>query len=124
MAESMGGRIPVICTSGEPNTVVIAVLERLVAAGCRLRYHGDLDWPGISIANRLVDRFGVTPWLMSAADYEAGLRPGSPTLTGPPVDPSWDAELGAAMRRHAVAVHEEAVLDSILAATQSGEFSE
>jgi uncharacterized protein (TIGR02679 family) len=122
MAESAGGRIPLICTSGEPNTVVIAVLESLTAAGCELSYHGDFDWAGIAIANRLVTRFGVTPWLMTAGEYEGGLSPGCPALTGSPVDPSWDAELGAAMRLHAVAVHEEAILDSILAVAQSGEF--
>jgi uncharacterized protein (TIGR02679 family) len=114
VAETYGGQVPVVCTSGEPNTVVTTLLERLVGAGCELRYHGDFDWPGIAIANRLVARFGVTPWLMSASDYEAGVRPESPASGGTPAEPSWDAELGAAMRLHAVAVHEEAVLDALL----------
>jgi hypothetical protein len=30
------------------------------------------------------------------------------------VEPVWDAELGAAMRHHGVAVHEEAVLSDLL----------
>ena len=51
---------------------------------------------------------------MSARDYEAA--PGSLPLHGPPVEPSWDPELGAAMRARGVAVHEEAVLEDLLAA--------
>ncbi len=120
MAEAYGGQVPVLCTSGEPNTVVSTVVGHLAGAGCDLMYHGDFDWPGIAIANRMVARFGVMPWLMSAAEYEAGVRPESPALGGAPAEPSWDAELGAAMRLHAVAVHEEAVLDSVLVAVQSG----
>jgi uncharacterized protein (TIGR02679 family) len=108
--------VAVVCTSGEPNTVVTGVLDRLGPAGCRLRYHGDFDWPGIAIANRMVARHGVRPWLMSAADYEAGLHPRALPLGGAPVEPVWDAELGAAMRAHRVAVHEEAGLDRLLEA--------
>jgi uncharacterized protein (TIGR02679 family) len=116
VAESFGGKVPVVCTSGEPNTVVTTVLERLSAAALPMRYHGDFDWPGIAIANRLVRRFGVTPWSMTSSDYEAGVRPESPRLGDAPVEPSWDAELGAAMRVHGAAVHEEAVLPSMLVA--------
>lgn len=108
------GGVAVVCTSGEPNTVVTGVLDRLGAAGCLLAYHGDFDWPGIAIANRLVARHRMRPWLMGAADYEAGLHPRALPLGETPVEPAWDAELGAAMRGHGVAVHEEAVLDRLL----------
>lgn len=107
---------PVVCTSGEPNTVVTTLLTRLVDSGATLRYHGDFDWAGIAIANRLMQRCGVEPWLMSASDYLSGFRPEAPRLTGLPVDPLWDPELGAAMRTHGRAVHEESVLDGLLAA--------
>ena len=113
VAETYGGQRPAVCTSGEPNTVVTTVLERLVPAA-QLRYHGDFDWAGIAITNRLASRFGATPWLMTSSDYEAGLQPGSPTLLETPVEPSWDAELGAAMRLHGFAVHEESVLAALL----------
>jgi len=59
-AEQYAGRIAVVCTSGELTTVTTAVLGALVAAGRDLRYHGDFDWPGIAIANRVVARFGAT----------------------------------------------------------------
>lgn len=114
VADKFHGTYPVVCTSGEPNTVVTAVLQRLVSSGRRLRYHGDFDWPGVAIANRLVARYGVEPWLMDAGEYETGLHPRGPRLLGAPVDPVWDAELGAAMRAHGRAVHEESVIGKIL----------
>jgi hypothetical protein len=43
-------------------------------------------------------------------------RSGGLPLEGPFVEPTWDGELGAVMRRANVAVHEEAVLDRLLAA--------
>lgn len=80
-----------------------------------LHHHGDLDWPGVDIANRLVARCGVLPGRMTAADYEAAGRPGDGLpLTGRPAEPSWDADLGAAMRRLGMAVHEEQVVADLL----------
>lgn len=114
IAQRCAGDVATVCTSGQPNTVVTALLERLVASGCSLMYHGDFDWPGLAIANRLVAQFGVEPWRMTASDYQAGLQTGSPALVGAGVEASWDAELGAAMRAHGRAVHEEAVLDRLL----------
>ncbi len=52
---------------------------------------------------------------MGAVDYDAA--PGElPLQVSDDTEPSWDRELGAAMRRRGVAVHEEAVLDVLLAA--------
>lgn len=122
VAQTHGGQVPVVCTAGQPALVVLDVLRRLSDAGALLRYHGDFDWPGIAITNRLIAEFGVQPWLMSAEHYLAALAGGGParlSLTGNPVDPGWDDELGAAMRHHGVAVHEEAVLRDLL--TASGE---
>ncbi|MGB7980918.1 MAG: TIGR02679 family protein [Candidatus Nanopelagicales bacterium] len=104
----------VVCTAGESNLVVDGVLSRLSAAGARLRYHGDFDWAGIAIANRVVARFQALPLRMTADDYLDAVRADGPPLLGAPVDPSWSAELGAAMRFHARAVHEESVLDTLI----------
>ncbi len=104
-----------VCTSGEPNLVVGQVLVRLASTGADLRYHGDFDWPGVAIANRVVARFGARPWRMTADDYLRAVRPDGPLLAGTPVEPSWDPELGAAMRTHSRAVHEESVLPTLLA---------
>jgi uncharacterized protein (TIGR02679 family) len=107
----------VVCTAGEPNLVTLDVLRALRDAGANLRYHGDFDWPGIAIANRLVRTLDVRPWLMSAADYRGavGLLPDRLELTGVPVMPEWDADLGSAMSDLGTAVHEESVLESLVA---------
>jgi uncharacterized protein (TIGR02679 family) len=117
VAERHGGRVPSVCTSGQPALVVLDVLHAL--ADARLRYHGDFDWPGIAIANRLVSEIGLVPWRMGADEYLAGLDGPRVPLVGAPVEPVWDPELGAAMRHHGVAVHEEAVLDDLLATLAS-----
>ncbi|WP_158068525.1 TIGR02679 family protein [Serinicoccus sp. CUA-874] len=110
----------VVCTSGEPNLVVDRLLVDLAAAGVELRYHGDLDWPGVAIANRAMMRYRARPWLMSAQDYLAGVSRSAsgPALSGGEVEPGWDPDLGAAMRSHGRGVHEEAVLDTLLQAVR------
>jgi uncharacterized protein (TIGR02679 family) len=110
----------VVCTAGEPNLVVDEVLGLLAAAGGDLRYHGDFDWPGLALAERAVGRHGLRPWLMGVADYLDGVAVGGPPLVGTPVEPSWDPELGAAMRHHGHAVHEETVLPRLLDAMGHG----
>jgi uncharacterized protein (TIGR02679 family) len=110
-----------VCTAGSPSTVVLDLLDRLARGGVRLRYHGDFDWPGIALANRIVRRYRASPWRMSAADYgdavEARRRSGFPAvrLAGDPVEASWDPELAPLMAALDVTVHEESLLESLLA---------
>ena len=99
-----------VCTSGEPNLVVDRVLSRLARNEVELRYHGDFDWPGVAIANRAIERYGVTPWRMTVDDYTRAVRADGLPLGDARVEPVWDSELGAAMRTHDRAVHEESVL--------------
>jgi uncharacterized protein (TIGR02679 family) len=106
--------VPVVCTSGRPALVVLDVLRGL--RGAELRYHGDFDWAGVAIAERLSAEVGVEPWRMGSADYERGLAEATLRLGPAAVEPPWDPELGAAMRRHDRAVHEEAVLPELLEA--------
>ncbi len=106
----------VVCTAGEPNLVVGQVLRQLAADGADLRYHGDFDWAGIAIANRVIRRTGARPWLMTSEDYLQGVRDSGPALAGRPVTPLWDSGLERAMRDQGRAVHEESVLASMLAA--------
>lgn len=117
VAECFAGRIAVVCTSGWPNLVTQDVLRQCARAGSALLYHGDFDWPGIAIANQVVALCAATPWLMSSEDYLTA--PGVVPLRGPEVSPSWDDDLGAAMRSRGVAVHEEAVLDGLILALES-----
>lgn len=112
--------VALVCTAGSPSTVVLDLLARLVAAGARLRYHGDFDWPGLALADRIIARFGAEPWRMAAQDYERAVaestRRDTPALPlrGAPVEASWDPELAAAMTACGVAIHEESVLESLL----------
>jgi uncharacterized protein (TIGR02679 family) len=103
---------PLLCTEGQPKTALRLLLGRLTAAGARIAYHGDFDWPGLQIANGLIQRFGAIPWRMGARDYEQA--PAGAPLAGTAVTPCWDAALGQAMRARGCSVHEEAVLADLL----------
>jgi uncharacterized protein (TIGR02679 family) len=115
-ATAFGGRHAVVCTAGMPSLLAVRLLRSLARDGTLLRYHGDFDWPGIAIANRLLMDVGCSPWRMSTSDYLSGTRHDGLPLAGAPVEPGWDAALGEAMRCRGVAVHEEAVLDTLLRA--------
>ncbi|MDX3759015.1 TIGR02679 family protein [Streptomyces sp. AK02-04a] len=111
---------PLVCTSGSAATVVFTLLDALAATGCRFAYHGDFDWPGIALANRVVRRYEARPWRMGTADYEhlaaRSQAEGIPQLAldGQPVDADWDADLAPAMTALGVALHEEATLDLLV----------
>lgn len=105
-----GGRFAVVCTAGWPAAVALDLLDRL---GVPLAYHGDFDWPGVQICSWLIERRGVQPWRMSAADYLAA--PGGGPLTGREAATPWDPAPLAAMRERGHAVHEEQVVDVLLA---------
>jgi uncharacterized protein (TIGR02679 family) len=105
-----------ICLEGIPSTAGLVLLERLSAVGCPLHYHGDFDWPGLSIFTTLRRRFEVLPWRFGVVDYEEALDAGRGgiALAGRPVESSWDPPLAAAMSRAGVAVFEEQVVDRLL----------
>ncbi|MEV0961990.1 MULTISPECIES: TIGR02679 family protein [unclassified Streptomyces] len=111
---------PLVCTSGSAATVVLTLLDALAATGCRFVYHGDFDWPGIALANRMISRYGARPWRMGVEDYEhlaaRGQTGGIPRLPldGRPVDAAWDAGLAPAMTALGVALHEEVTLDLLV----------
>ena len=113
-------RRPLVCTSGNPSTTVLALLDALTAADARLAYRGDFDWPGVAMANRILVRYEARPWRMSAADYEQHVRaareratPLQP-LSGQPVIAEWDPELAPAMQALGVGVQEESALELLL----------
>ncbi|MER5211848.1 TIGR02679 family protein [Streptomyces sp. NPDC002838] len=119
-ADAGDSTAPLVCTSGSATTVVLTLLDTLAAAGCTFAYHGDFDWPGIALANRITRRYGAEPWRMRAADYEyLATRTqvhGTPqiALTGTPAEAVWDAELAPTMKALGIALHEEAALDLLL----------
>lgn len=118
-AERLGaGCPPLVCTSGQPGAAVMHLLRSLVAAGGRLRHHGDFDWGGVGIGNVLHARLPVTPWRFDAAAYRAAAAAAGTrsrrTLTGPAVTARWAPDLTAAMSEVGRRVEEELVLDDLL----------
>jgi hypothetical protein len=107
------GCAPLVCVEGQPSAAAQTLLRQLVDAGARVAYHGDFDWAGLRIAQLVFDRFGARPWRLGRADYEEA--PAGPALEGRPTDASWDPALPAAMVRRGVAVHEEQVVDDLVA---------
>ncbi|WP_037622844.1 TIGR02679 family protein [Streptomyces aureus] len=106
-----------ICGSGNPSAVGWELLQRLTSGGADVGYHGDFDWPGVAIAERVI-RAGARPWRMHAADYLNALAK-LPTdrltpLAGESVPTPWDPQLRTVMRRQGLAVHEEALLAELL----------
>jgi uncharacterized protein (TIGR02679 family) len=105
-----------VCTDGMPSAAQRTLLTQLLQAGARLHYHGDFDWPGIGIANVLIDRFGAVPWRLGTADYVAAVEAarGERVLGDAVREPSWDPELGRVMRMYDRGVDEEAVAHILL----------
>jgi len=83
-----------------------------------VRYHGDFDWPGIAIARRIIGQ-GAQPWRLGCADYREAVERlpvgRRLTLTGRAETTPWDSRLSPAMMADNVAVHEEAIVDLLLA---------
>ena len=104
---------PVACFSGNPASAGMILLRRTA-----VHYHGDFDWPGIGIARRIFER-GARPWRFNRDDYLEGIErlPAENRLglSGRAETTPWDERLSAAMMAADVAVHEEAIVDILLA---------
>ena len=120
-AADAGATAAVVCTMGNPTTVTLALLDAVTASPrVRLAYHGDFDWPGIAIADRIIRRYRAEPWRFTAADYRRAVtraaQRGTPAqpLAGRLAETRWDPPLAEAMREAGIAIHEEAVVDDLL----------
>jgi uncharacterized protein (TIGR02679 family) len=117
-ADRWGARCaPLLCTDGMPAAAQRCLLAQLAAAGARLRYHGDFDWPGLQIGNQLMRFHAAQPWRFGTADYLAALSHAAHAdyrLAGAPVAAAWDAALAPSMRAHGLAVAEEALAALLL----------
>ena len=111
-ADALGARCaPLICIDGQLSAAPRTLLDQLAAAGCGFYYHGDYDWPGITIANGIIARYGASPWRYSARRYAPDH---GPRLAGEPVEAVWDAALAPRMGAAGIAVHEESQLDGLI----------
>lgn len=121
-AGSLGSlSMPLICTEGRPSTAFHRLAAAVVAGGGELRYHGDFDWPGVSIAASVMSRHGGAPWRLGAPDYLAGVRAAAGedvALSGAAQPTPWDPELARVMAATGRVVYEESVADALLADLQ------
>jgi uncharacterized protein (TIGR02679 family) len=108
---------PIVCADGQFNTACLRTLQALSAAGCSSRVHADFDWGGIHIASRMIQTVGVQTWRYDAAAYREAIEQASTTSLSsrPPreLDPHLQP-LADAIRVHGRAVHEEAIVESLL----------
>lgn len=81
------------------------------------RYHGDFDASGLRIAAQMIVGRRMTPWRMSATDYETAATKSTLDLspTQPIPDTPRDPALRQAVYSHGKAVLEEIVADDLLA---------
>ncbi|MDX6341918.1 MAG: hypothetical protein QOH87_2056 [Trebonia sp.] len=108
---------PLICTEGQPSTAFHRLAAAVTKAGGKLRYHGDFDWPGVSIAAGIITRHNARPWRLTAADYETAIKGKADyvSLAGTPQPTPWDPPLATTMTAHGSAVYEESVADRLIA---------
>ena len=107
---------PLVCGNGMPAAAQQTLLRQLVASGASLAYHGDFDWPGIRIGNFVMREMGAAAWRFSAQDYVAARAGSSGTLPeSARVEAAWDLLLGVEMHDRGQAVHEEAVVETLIA---------
>ncbi|MGH3478484.1 MAG: DUF2399 domain-containing protein [Pseudonocardiaceae bacterium] len=115
----------VLCTNGNPTTAPSLAIAALRSCGARLRYHGDIDAPGLAMTGRARDA-GCEPFRMSAQDYRDALADASAVGVELPRDPAaapptpWDPALAVAFDEHRAVVHEERVMDDVLGAHVAG----
>ena len=114
VAESLPGRVAVVCTDGPAGPVVLDLLERLRAGGTPLRFTLDFDAPGLALGTLLTERFGATAWRMGVEDYRRGVRSDLPPIAGRVVPPPWAPELAATITQAGRAVPAEQVLGELV----------
>ena len=106
---------PLLCVEGNPSQACMDVLGLAVKAGAEIHYHGDFDWGGVRIANRVrthvEGRF--IPWQYDCNAYLK--NEGGHPLCGTALEAEWDPDLAQAMQDRGVGIHEEQVTEEILA---------
>jgi uncharacterized protein (TIGR02679 family) len=115
VANRFAGRVAVVCTDGTPGPLPLDLLARLRAAGTDLRFLTDFDQTGLALGTQLAERFGATPWRMTAQVYRRSVRSDMPPLGARLPEVPWAPELPAAMTQAGRSVPVEQLLDEVLA---------
>jgi uncharacterized protein (TIGR02679 family) len=106
---------PLVCTDGMPKSVTSSLIAQLVGAGATVRSHADFDVGGVAIVGHLARAHGVEPWRFGRNDYLSAVVRPTIALAGSVGATPWDVELAATINATGLAVHEEALLDVLLA---------
>ena len=113
-ADRLGTRCPpLVCVEGQPTLTCLTLLSRLCQLGYELKYHGDFDWGGLRIANRIYAAVGFVPWRFSAADYQV-TSANHRKLRPPASEAIWDKDLAAKIRSAGVAIEEESLIELLI----------
>ncbi len=105
---------PMVCVEGHPSLACWVLFEQLCSSEFRLAYHGDFDWGGVRIANKIYAAFGFEPWRFTSASYR--IRSQHHRKLRPPESEAWwDPSLAETIRRAGVSVEEESAIDELLA---------
>jgi uncharacterized protein (TIGR02679 family) len=112
--------LSVASTNGNPSTAVRLLVSQLLASGAILYYHGDFDAAGLAICRRM-EALGLRPWHMDVCDYERAVGSAAaaevdlPLDTADPGSTPWDEPLREVFKTSRRVVHEERLLDELLA---------
>jgi uncharacterized protein (TIGR02679 family) len=118
-AELGPGCAPLVCTEGR----LSAACDRLLraAAGIRVRWRNDFDWPGLRMTAAATERYAAAPWRMGTEDYLDALEMGGhDPLEGTRTAAPWDSHLASTMAREHRAAREEWLLPGLLADLRQG----
>jgi uncharacterized protein (TIGR02679 family) len=110
---------PLVCTDGNPVSAALDLIAGLSDAGCALKVRADFDRDGLAIVDRIRSAApGATGWRYDAATYAAhlGLDVEPAACDGNELE-----QLRAVYRRHGTAIHEEALLDALIADLEHGQ---
>lgn len=72
LVEETKGNISIVCANGQLRIAVLILLDLLIKSGCELWYSGDFDPEGLTIAQKLKNRYGkkLCLWHYEWEDYE------------------------------------------------------
>ena len=72
LAAENKGKVTIVCGNGQLRLAVFVLMDLLVKSGCELWYSGDFDPEGLSIAQKLKDRYHerLYFWHYEREDYE------------------------------------------------------
>ncbi|WP_329252389.1 TIGR02679 family protein [Actinoallomurus sp. NBC_01490] len=119
-AAELGAAGALVCTEGR----LSAACDRLLraAAGARIHWRNDFDWPGVRMTAAATERYAAVPWRMGAGDYADALAAGRrEPLKGSRTTTPWDPRLADAMTRERRAAREEWLLPALLSDLRSSD---